>query len=247
MTRWSVALAAALFCAARLGAQGAPAAPPTVLDDFETLAGWSAHPSDGTSLRLSSDSGATGRSMRLDFDFHGGGGYVIARKVFALRLPANYELTYRLRGVAPRNTIEFKLVDTTGDNVWWNTRRDVDFPAQWTTMRIKRRQISFAWGPLGGGELERVAAIEIAITAGSGGKGSVWLDDLTLVPRAPVSPTPPIPILTASSVAASHDARLAMDSDTTTMWRSAAGHAAASRSGRRGSLAQRRSTGCRQS
>ena len=43
------------------------------------------------------------------------------------------------------------------------------------------------WGPDGGDKpLRRIKTIEIAVTAGSGGTGSVWIDDLRLV-ALPVS------------------------------------------------------------
>jgi len=47
--------------------------------------------------------------------------------------PANYEITFRLRAQAPVNNLELKLIDATGDNVWWLNRRDFTFPT--TTCR----------------------------------------------------------------------------------------------------------------
>jgi hypothetical protein len=167
-----------------------------VLDDFTMVAGWKAAPSEGVTLAVSS---AAGQAMRLDFDFHGRGGWAAIRKQVDLELPDNYEFSFRIRGAAPAETLEFKLVDPSGDNVWWSVRRDFDFPRDWQTIRIKKRQISFAWGPAGGGELERVAAIEIAITAGTGGKGSVWISDLTLTKLLPDHPYAGTPVVTASS------------------------------------------------
>ncbi|HXG73038.1 MAG TPA: hypothetical protein VNJ04_20785, partial [Gemmatimonadaceae bacterium] len=104
------------------------------------------------------------------------------KRAVELVLPANYEFSFAIRGQAPNNTLEFKLVDPSGENVWWSNTVDYTFPREWTTYRRKKRQISFAWGPVGGGDMKRVASIELAITAGTGGKGSVWLDDLTLTP-----------------------------------------------------------------
>ena len=46
-----------------------------------------------------------------------------------LELPANYAFRFRLRGEAPANHLEFKLVDASGENVWWKVRRDVAWPA----------------------------------------------------------------------------------------------------------------------
>src|SRR5687767_5235599 len=189
------ALAAA--CALPLAAQEA-----RVIDDFTSVAAWTAVPSDGVSLQLVPAGGA----MRVDIDFHGGGGYAVARRAVDLEMPENYEITFRVRGTVPRNNLEFKLIDSTGENVWWLNRRDFTFPRVWTTYRIKRRQVHFAWGPLGGGELRRAAGIEIAITAGSGGKGSVWIDDLRLTPLSPVPATPPAPVAA--------DAPAAVDGDT---------------------------------
>ncbi|HUP63427.1 MAG TPA: coagulation factor 5/8 type domain-containing protein [Thermoanaerobaculia bacterium] len=83
------------------------------------------------------------------------------------------------------------MIDASGENVWWLNRRDFDFPRDWTTIRTKKRQIEFAWGPLGGGELKHVAAIEIVVTAGSGGKGSIWFTDPVLEPLPP-TPTEPL-------------------------------------------------------
>ena len=45
--------------------------PDIIIDDFETTDGWKATPSDGVSLELKEDAGLHGKSMRLDFDFHG--------------------------------------------------------------------------------------------------------------------------------------------------------------------------------
>jgi hypothetical protein len=198
-------LALALSAVLPLAAQEA-----RVIDDFSSLAAWTAAPSDGVSLKLVPVAGA----MRMDIDFHGGGGYAVARRAVDLEMPENYEITFRIRGTVPRNNLEFKLIDATGENVWWVNQRDFAFPRTWSTFRIKRRQVQFAWGPLGGGELRRVAGIEIAITAGNGGKGSVLIDDLRLTPLPPVPATPPAPVAV--------DAPAAVDGDSTTAWRSRA-------------------------
>jgi len=156
-----------------------------VIDDFEDVSDWAALPSDGVELRISTDTGRAGRAMRLDYDFHGRGGYAIARKVVAIDLPANYQYSFLIRGQSPVNTLEFKLVDPTGENVWWMNRRAFTFPQEWTRLVTKKRHISFAWGPGGDVPMRKVAAIEIVITAATGGKGTVWIDELTFEPREP--------------------------------------------------------------
>ena len=209
-----------LASAARANAQSLPSSA-RLLDAFETTAGWSAHPSDGVSLAISADSSGThGRAMRLDFDFHGHGGYAIARKKFDVALPENYAFSYRIRGQAPPENFEVKLIDSTGDNVWWNNAVNVRFPEEWRTMTLKKRHITFAWGPRGGGELAHLATIELSITAGSGGKGTVWLDALTFTPLEPVRPYTGTPVASASSAAAEHPAALGADGMAPSWWTS---------------------------
>lgn len=175
------------------------------IDDFERPEAWSAVPGEGVELRISGGAGRNGGAARLDFDFHGRGGYAVAHRDLNLPLPENYELAFWIRGSGPSNTLEFKLIDSSGANVWWSVRREFVPPDQWTRVAIPRRNVSFAWGPAGGGDLRRVAAIEIAITAGTGGKGTVWLDDLTLEAREPVRQYTSVPRLTKSRTAVTVD------------------------------------------
>jgi hypothetical protein len=161
-----------------------------VLDDFESIVAWSPHPSDGVSLALTQDAGRSGKGLRLDFDFQNHAGYAIARRNLDLDLPTNYEITFAMRADAPVNNLELKLIDATGDNVWWLNRRDFTYPRTWTEISTKKRQISFAWGPIGGGEIRHVAAIEIVVTASTGGKGTVWIDDLALNELPPAATGP---------------------------------------------------------
>lgn len=200
-----------------------PAPQARLLDTFDSVSSWTAQPSPGVFLRIAADSGRRGKAMRLDFDFHGHAGYAIAHRAIDLPLPPNYELSFSVRGDAPRENLEFKLIDSTGDNVWWHNAVDFTFPAQWSTVRYRERDIAFAWGPAGGGVLHRAAAIEIVVTAGQGGRGTVWIDDLAFRARQPERPYNLTPVVTASSTASGHDPRQALDSDTATSWRSAAG------------------------
>jgi F5/8 type C domain len=193
---------------------------PTLLDGFESIDSWKTTPSDGVSLTLAQDPGAHGKAIRLDFDFHSHGGYAVIHKELPISLPANYEFSFAVRGNGPTNNLEFKLIDATGDNVWWSNQRDFVFPHDWQTVALKKRNITFAWGPIGGGEIKRVAAIEIAITAGSGGRGSVWLDDLSLTPLDPEGPYTLTPRTSASSSQSGHAALRAMDGSPATSWRS---------------------------
>ena len=68
-----------------------------VLDDFEDLSDWAAIASGQAELRISPERGPRGGVMRLDFDFRGGGGFVVARKPFDLTLPESYAFSFNIR------------------------------------------------------------------------------------------------------------------------------------------------------
>ena len=149
-----------------------------VLDNFEDLSNWTAIASGQAQLHISRDRGLQGSAMRLDFDFRGAGGFVVARKAFPLEIPESYSFGFNIRGFAPANIFEFKLVDDTNQNVWRYRVEAFDFPEEWKPLHLRSSQIVFGWGPLGGGPPTRVAAIELVIAAGPGGKGTVWFEGL---------------------------------------------------------------------
>ena len=146
---------------------------------------WKAVPAAGVEMTLTQAD-----AIRIDFDFRGRAGYAIARRDGRIELPENFELSFRIKGNAPSNTLEVKFVQ--GENVWWTTRREYDFPSDWRRVSIKKRQLEFAWGPAGNSPLPKVVdAIEIVITAGSGGKGTVWLDEVAIKPLEIAAGPPP--------------------------------------------------------
>jgi len=168
-----------------------------VIDDFSRPALWKAQASDGVVGTSRAQAGA----LRLDYDFTKGSGYAFLRRELPLDLPDNFELSFRLRGGGAANALELKLVDASGDNVWWHRKPDYVPPGEWTTIRVKRRQIEFAWGPTSDKMLRRAAAVEFVVAAGmGGGKGWIEVDDLVLTPL-PVPPMVP-PAVVASAPAA---------------------------------------------
>ena len=175
-----------------LAAQTAPAQA-LFTDDFNGLLAWKPMPSDGVSMQIVHDPrGREGGSMRLDVDFQGHAGYAIAHRAVSLDLPSDYVFSFWIKGDVPPNNLEFKLIDASGENVWWVDQRNYRYPPQWTDVALKKRRFEFAWGPAGGGEPKHIAAIEIVVTAGTGGKGSVWIDDLTLAARHVVEVERPV-------------------------------------------------------
>jgi len=206
-----------------------------VLDSFDSVTQWTATPADGVEISVHPESnGAHGKAMRVDFDFHGHGGYGVIHRPLTFALPPNYEFSFAIKGDAPTNTLEFKLIDLTGENVWWSNNPNFVFPRDWKTITRKKRQIAFAWGPTNNRELKRFAAIELAITAGSGGKGSIWLDDLVVTPLDPTTPYTWTPRVTASSQAQGYDVSRLIDTSLTTSWRNAPARGTSGASGAKG-------------
>jgi hypothetical protein len=173
-----------------------------VLDAFDDVTPWKAIASDGVRASVHQVDGAHGKALRLDFDLAGTAGYAIARRALPLDLPRHYEIVFSLRADAPVNHFQVKLVDASGDNVWWVNRPDFAFPNAWQQVRIKPRHVEFAWGPTKDRTLRHVAAIEFAVAAGrDGGRGSVYVNRLELreLPEPPAA-MPPVLASASSSI-----------------------------------------------
>lgn len=163
-----------------------------MLDGFEDAGRWQVIASDGVAAKAALVDGQEGKALRLEYDFQGNAGYCLIRLPVQLDLPANYRFRVSVRGEGPANNLEFKLVDPSGDNVWWMFRRNFEPPAEWTRLSDKARHFKFAWGPQAGGAAKTLGAIEFAISAATGGRGYLCFDDLTFEPL-PVTQPPQSP------------------------------------------------------
>ncbi len=201
----AVAMVVALVFAAR------PAhAQSHAIDTFESFSAWKVMPSDGVKASVHVVEGAEGNALRLEYNFEAGSGFVVLRREVPTELREvgdNFRFTFRVRGSGPRNNLEFKLVDPSGDNVWWLNQRAFEWPREWTLQRIPARRVEFAWGPLGASSPNprprSLGFIEFAIAASEGGKGSVDLDSLTyeaLPSAAPVVHEPTFSVLSKDEV-----------------------------------------------
>jgi hypothetical protein len=190
------------------------------LDDFRDISGWTTVASGGAELRLSREPGPRGHALRLDFDFEEGGGFVVARRLLARAMPESWALALRIRGEAPPNKLELKLVDPSNRNVWWWHRDRFQLPRDWQPLRIRSSEVSFAWGPAGGGPLRELAALELAIAAPPGGRGTVWIADLCFEDLTLREP----PRVSASSALAGCGPERMVDADPASCWRSEAGN-----------------------
>jgi hypothetical protein len=205
--------------AASVALLGAAPAPKTTPIPTADPAEWKSAPAPGVFLALSRSQAAPG-ALRLDFDFRGKAGWAAATRKVDLVLPARWEIRLRLRGEALPNDLELKLADPSGENVWWFRKRDASFPRDFTPLRVKQRQVEFAWGPAGGGAPSRIGSAEVTVTAGRGGKGWLEVADLALVELPPEPPGAPATASASSSVSG-HEALLAFDGDAATSWRAA--------------------------
>jgi hypothetical protein len=74
-------------------------------------------------------------------------------------------------------------------------RQESESSAALDTVAIESREIEFAWGPASGSTLTELGFIEIAVVAGEGGQGSLWIADLEIEDLTPGRP----PTASASS------------------------------------------------
>jgi F5/8 type C domain/Bacterial alpha-L-rhamnosidase 6 hairpin glycosidase domain len=216
----AVGLALAVWGASRPVHSADPASV-RVLDAFKDLTPWTAVGSDGVRAWIHPAAGVGGGALRLDFDLGGTAGFALARRALPLDVPPHFEIAFYLRADAPVNNFQIKLVDASGDNVWWVNRPDVSFPREWQLVRIKQRHIEFAWGPTRDRTLRQTASIEFVVAAGrDGGRGSVYVSQLVLreLPDPPAVVAPPL--VQASSSIPGAEAPLALDGAVATAWRS---------------------------
>ncbi|MHC1737245.1 MAG: hypothetical protein AB9882_04480 [Ignavibacteriaceae bacterium] len=161
----------------------------SLLDAFENSDGWKIFKSDGVEMTLSIVKGVSGNAIRIDYNFLHGTGYGGIQKEFVIDYPEIYQFGFYVKGESPKNNFEFKLLDESGNNVWWRNQRDYTFPAEWKKVNIKKRHLSFAWGPAQDKNLKRTTKIEFTIASSTGGKGFVLIDDLFFEKMEPADGT----------------------------------------------------------
>jgi len=150
----------------------------TLIDDFENIVHWKVICSDASDMTIKSAPGVNGNAINLNYNFPKGTGYCGIQRELELDLNKNFKFTFFLKAESPNNNFEFKLLDKSGENVWWKNKWDYDFPDEWKKITIKKRDIEFAWGPAINNELNRIAKLEFTIASSSGGSGSVFIDSL---------------------------------------------------------------------
>jgi F5/8 type C domain-containing protein len=207
-------------CAMSSDAISAPGSAMRLLDGFDDITPWRVSASDDVEATLRKASGSNGSALCVDFDFGAVSGYAAVSRELPLQYGDNYEFSFGLRGEAPPNTLQFKLIDSSGENVWWVNRPDYAFPRQWERVRFKKRHIAFAWGPAKDRDLKRSTKLEFVVARGQGGgKGTVCVDRLSFRELPAATSTPPA-VLSASSTLPPTLVSHAFDGAMETAWRS---------------------------
>jgi hypothetical protein len=191
----------------------------SIFDDPTTWQVFASGQAEGKLTKITGADGAPG--LRLDYDFHGGGGFVAMRRVLRFKLPETFEIGFQLRGVGLPNHFEFKVADPGGTNVWRHRQPDFWLPKDWAAHRFHERNLPFAWGPAGGGAPGEIDAIEFVVAAGPGGKGWLELAAPSFEDQTPGKPH----AIHASSCAPGLAAASVLDVDLPNGWKAAEGDA----------------------
>ncbi len=167
-----------------------------VLDDGTHSAVWTAFQSAGVEVKHQTENG----SIRFDIDFAKGSGYGGIIRTLNSALPENYEISFRMKATVPQNNFEVKVSgDSAGENIWWVNNKNYTYPSEWRRIVLKKRHLSYAWGTKHSPFPPKLSRLEIVVTAGSGGAGSVWIDDVTLTSLPDLPSVIPTPVVSASS------------------------------------------------
>lgn len=203
------------------------------IDEFNSIDQWKSFASEGVVINTSIVDGYKGKAIRIDYNFTKGSGYGGIQKIIPIELPANYQFTFYIKAQSPNNNLEFKLLDATcppsvsadfgrrgGENVWWVNNRNYEFPSGWGKIIIKKRHISFAWGPTQDQTLRKIEKIEFTISSFNGGKGTVYIDELNLEPLPEISNQTLDPLLIVSSTQKKSSINYLSDKNPQTIWKS---------------------------
>lgn len=167
-----------------------------LLDDCHNFKQWITFQSAGVEVVHANDK----KGIRFDVNFSKGSGYGGIVRNFNSTIPENYEISFMMKATVPVNNFEIKVSsDSAGENIWWVNNKNYSYPTEWQRIVIKKRHISFAWGTKPASYPEKLSRMEIVVTAGTGGKGSVWIDDVTLTELPRIPKKIPLPAADASS------------------------------------------------
>src|SRR3989338_4890620 len=150
----------------------------TVLDGFEAN-DWLPSNADGTTIKTNLDVGLgkIGRALQIDYDLAQTKQWVAIIKDISISEIDGKAIQFYLKSRGAVNNAEVKLIDDDGTNYGYK------FPLKpkdtWELVTIDLDDFSYWWG--GNSKLDLVTQFGLAISAGEGGTGTIYLDDLKLV------------------------------------------------------------------
>jgi hypothetical protein len=179
-----------LLAALAGGAHAAPGG--RVVVDLRDLGGWQAEASEqvGAVLRRDGDGG-----ICLDYDFHSVSGYAVLKHALPVQWPAAFDMRLRVKGRGALNDLQLKLVDASGEDVWWVNRPGFAFPRSLTDVTFRDRHFTFAWGPTPDHTLRRTESLELVVAARQGGKGELCVSRVLVEEREPDPAVWPEPLV----------------------------------------------------
>ncbi len=188
-----------------------------LLDDLTDPSLWELTTSDGAKARVSTSETGGRRFIRIEYEFTGSG-YIGIRRRLPISLPENYAFAFDVKGEGLPNNLELKFIDQSGDNVWWARWAHHALPAEFKTMRAKKRHVWYAWGP-SREPFSQVAQVEFCLAASAGGSGNIDLANLTLrsLPLSQGIEGAPITVAASSNQESAHTL---LECDSDSIWHS---------------------------
>jgi hypothetical protein len=180
----------ALLLAALAGS--AQAAPGRVVVDLRDAGGWQVDASEQVSASLRRDPEG---GVCLDYDFHAVSGYAVLRRALPVEWPAAFALRLRVKGRGAANDLQVKLVDASGDDVWWVNRPSFPLPGDFGDVTFRDRHFAFAWGPIVDRTLRRTETLELVVAARQGGRGGLCVSAVRVEEREPDPAVWPDPLV----------------------------------------------------
>jgi len=171
-----------------LGACAVFALPSAFALPLDTLPGtgpWTSISSDDVAVHTVVDEGGT---LSIEWDYRHHAGYAGAVRSQTIDWPDNFELAIPLKGDVAGNVLELKFTDASNDNVWWARAANLSIPSEGQVLHVRRREVSFAWGPAKDHALTHTVRMELVVTARSGTSGALHVGPIELLPK-PVAPT----------------------------------------------------------
>jgi hypothetical protein len=146
--------------------------------------GISCSASTGAEVSLIADKEKECYGMKFHFNGASFVSLLIPKPILGIekKLPENFALTGKIRGIGKLENIEWKLLPDS-ETVWWSVKRQALLPHVWQEFSLKRRHFSYAWGRGFQDTLTDIERVELTITGGMGQSGEIQICDLKFEER----------------------------------------------------------------